>query len=53
MSDRYLFVTCPTCGKTEMVYVGEVDADEFSLDSLHVTTMCDECVEEHTLETER
>ena len=46
MSSRYLYVTCPRCGTTELVYIGDVDLDNFDISGESIHTLCYECVEQ-------
>ena len=43
MSARYLYVTCPACGKTEMVYIGNVELEHFDISEEFISVLCDEC----------
>lgn len=43
MSANYLYVTCPTCGETEMVYIGNVDLEHFDISEESISVLCDEC----------
>lgn len=46
MSSKCLFVSCPKCDTSEMVYVGELEVENFDIEGAFLTLVCNNCEQE-------
>lgn len=45
MSMHYIYIQCPRCGKTESIYTGDKDTEEFNSTDWEGETILTKCIE--------